>query len=673
MRSEPQKSPSKRLRNAVERLIAGGRKRVSGVAANQSSIGGLIAGQHADGSQQAEEVRGRQKFNNLAIAQSTVDQILTGIDMDGSVEAEAAYVASLEGMAGQHLWGKEREDCRFHVRDPEQPYTKGLQKLSGDEQRTQVDSVVFGRDIDQYDEHDDPFWVRLEAFKGAFGGVSGKNFKEFGNSKRRYPDAPVSKSVVDEVILGHDLDKSASNSHDWIKSMDDHAGMSSWNHVDEFGRFTGVTCKDAEGAHRRGKKLYAGCVNKVSHVDKVAFNHEIDEVFEDPSLEDYKTKLTDGYAGRPCWDHCNDRDRYFAKGNDLSNIMGRRRYVDAPMQQTIIQKVQFGHELESRPEAGAHRWSQVVGGHAGNPGNRRSDMRHGRYHLDLEHGDGYVPGRRKVHGHRDHDSTFADLAFDDDSQVSSVHAGRPELRIRSVDVPEDATQSRAAFQPPSRRDLQRAGRRGEKNKMLVATHVGEGVASALGGRGTSEARSSPQRQRKPKSSHPAVGPKGPSIYDRDFVQISKKDLLRAAFETGYGPEIETPERPCSAPWGTQASSLGSRASMRTSHTGKSRESQSAPALATVQQPQSQAQSMLQATSRSTPRGSMRGSPQGSRGSGGETPRESAGRARQSLRNSRGSVRCSQHGSAGSRSERSVRIASQRGGGTARRSTARSRP
>mmetsp|Transcript_158320 Transcript_158320/g.280696 ORF Transcript_158320/g.280696 Transcript_158320/m.280696 type:complete len:606 (-) Transcript_158320:72-1889(-) len=536
---------------------------------------------------------GKKKFHGLAITNSAIDEILTGIDINNSIEDEGAYIESLKGYAGCHTWGKESAVNRFHVRDPDASYAKGRRMLDATNKDSKVDEVVFGMDLDVY--NNDEAWLETDAFRGAFGGVSGKDFKEFGSSKRRYPHAPISKSVVDEVIYGVDLDASSGSKQQWIESMAGYAGVSSYDGVNAGSRFDGTeTADSAEIVRRPGKKLWAGNPNKIATIDTVAFNHDIDGGEEE--LEIYKQQMGNGYAGRPCWDQHNFKDRFFPRDNDEPHKLGRRRYVNAPMAQT-------------QQEVGA-RWSQVVQGRAGVPGHRCLDVMHGRYHKDRDGGDqsgrGYIPGRRKVTGHPcQNDSSFADLAFDCESEESSVHAGMPVVRIREVDVPEDATtHARAVFQPPPRRALEQAARRGEKSKQAVRAHTGE-VADVIWG-GTSAAGGSQPRRRKgrPKSSpggRAAVGPKGPSIYDRDFRPMSTSDLL-AAFEQVHAPDLSAPKRP-----GTAGELRGAF---------KSRTSQSTPASASVRQSSEAAQvrstpALLRDTPRGTPRGSLQGTPRGS--------------------------------------------------------------
>lgn len=580
---------------------------------------------------------GKKQFYGFACTQSNIDEILTGKDMDGSRNAEEAYVASLSGCAGLHQWGRERADCRFHIAEPDMKYKKGVKKLNAMQSRSQVDSLVFGHDIDksEADQDESNPWLETEEFRGAFGGVVGE-FKEFGGSKRLYPNAPVTKTVLDTVIHGCDLDDSMASNQDWIKAMADHAGVSSWNSVDDMGRFTGMTTNDIEGSLRMGKKLYAGCVNKVSHMSAVAFNRDMDA--SQGELEDYKTMLSSSYAGRPGWDKPDWKARFYAKGYDIPTKNGKRRFINAPGEDTVLHRVQFGHDISEKPEEGCYRYSQLMEGSAGKPKSQAEDMMHGRFHHDPSYGDGYVAGRRKVKGARGHDITI-ELACDDHSEVSSIHAGKPEPRTQITDVPKDVnSESRAHFHPPSRKALGEAARRGGKSKEIVVRHTGEGVAGVLGAGASRASSSQPPRVRARPNSAPhgssAVGSTAATIYGRDFRPMSACEL-DSAFQPALPPDFAAPQRP-----DTSGELRDSR---------KSRASRSTPAVASSGKASGDMPARS-ATPRSASSAVSRGLSQGS---------------------PRGPARCTPRSSAGSRGQDLVRSATQRG--SVRRSTARGRP
>lgn len=523
---------------------------------------------------------GKKRFFGLALTQSTVDQLITGIDNDNSVKAQGAYTDSLKTYAGFHNWGKQSDLSRFNMWDPSAPYAHGKRMVASANKDSKVDEVAFGVDFDGGGDPD--AWLQTEAFRGAFGGVSfNREMKEFGGAKRKFSNAPVDKAVLDEVIYGIDIDGSSQGAKQaWLESLADRAGYSSYATSNQATRFEGISAA-GDPENRLGKKLWLGNPNRLANVDHIVFNNDIDGGGD--LWDEYKEHMESlGLAGRPCWEMNNQhnvKNRYWPKEDDEPHNLGRRRYANAPN----------GRKLEE----GA-RWSQVAYGCAGKPGGGCANIQDPKATESLRYHKGKIPkGRRRFEDHPSKNAlqeTMEDLSFDCDSQESSVHAGMMVHPIRGLDVPENTTsQSRAVFQPPSRKALDEAARRGEKNKQNRRAHENTGVAQALGGRSSAASSSQPrQRKERPKSS-PGVGPKGPSMYGRDFRPMSTSDLAAAAAASGAMPtplgERSSAEGECKG----AGNLLGVPRHRRMPHQAKPRQSSEV---------------------RHTPRGTLRGSPQG---------------------------------------------------------------
>jgi len=123
---------------------------------------------------------------------------------------------------------------------------------------------------------------------------------------RLFPHAPNQQSIIDSVVFGRDIDQSGEEQFDeeFIVMFNGCAGKPSWEAVDFHERPTVQDRTDAAAAstnlmHRaRGKHKLAGVPASQSAVDKVVFGRE---TVEDEFHKEFWDAYDRDVAGRPSW------------------------------------------------------------------------------------------------------------------------------------------------------------------------------------------------------------------------------------------------------------------------------------------------------------------------------------------------------------------------------------
>lgn len=498
---------------------------------------------------------GVRKFAQCPIAQAEVDSIVFGYDLDGN--DGDLNLEHLEGAAGVHFWGKEGDQARYHMLDPAQTYKRGRTRIIGGPMKTStIQYEAFGEDKDPRKVGPDAEGY-LKKYEGAFGKFSDDPtlHKPF-QGKRLYPAAPQTQTVVDDLLLGRDLqdtgmhaDKIA-ESADWFETVDGSAGLPKWNWVDPKHRFTGI---NAVGTTRLGRKTCKGAPATVTVVDSDVFNNDLDGSKEESKEKNAWMDMLHDSAGKQttCSKYVSDKHRYDANFQE-QNRPGRRVIANAPQNDTVVDSFAFNVYMHDQPcVPGSYEWTDVIKDCAGLGHNRRKDVMIGRYHIDKEHAEGIRAGRRN------YGTLHTDCIVTEGSRSSRCSVGRPVIRLEMAEVPIESTTNLELFRPPSRQALTQAKRRQKKRDRQV--HRSKGVNDAmhsheeqppLRAQSARPFRTTVDSSRRdewrsqtlsPSPPNKQVGKIGTSIYDRDYHQ-----LPYAAYEDAWHqpppPWFSHPER-----------------------------------------------------------------------------------------------------------------------------------
>eukprot|EP00931_Biecheleriopsis_adriatica_P055251 TRINITY_DN32611_c0_g1_i1.p1 TRINITY_DN32611_c0_g1~~TRINITY_DN32611_c0_g1_i1.p1 ORF type:complete len:347 (-),score=46.19 TRINITY_DN32611_c0_g1_i1:281-1195(-) len=130
---------------------------------------------------------------------------------------------------------------------------------------------------------------------------------------RLYPFVPHSKSVVDQVVFGHDIDESGENQFEdphFLDLFQDRAGRASWKSQLQSKQMGPKEDKQVWGPPKDersapilppGRRKFHGSPLASSVVDDIVFGHDIDQSGNDEERFESMLCMHTGAAGAPSW------------------------------------------------------------------------------------------------------------------------------------------------------------------------------------------------------------------------------------------------------------------------------------------------------------------------------------------------------------------------------------